>query len=113
MIKEIQLPAGPIRYRDTGRGEPLVFVHGFLVDGRLWRKVTPRLERDFRCIAPDWPLGSHEVPMNRDADTSPAGVAKIIAEFLEALDLKNVTLVGNDSGGALCQIVATEHPERR
>lgn len=112
MIKEIQLPAGTIRYRDTGRGEPLVFVHGFLVDGRLWRKVTGRLERDFRCIAPDWPLGSHEVPMNRDADTSPAGVAKIIADFLVALDLKDVTLVGNDSGGALCQIVVTEHPER-
>jgi pimeloyl-ACP methyl ester carboxylesterase len=111
-IKEVRLPQGVVRYRDTGRGEPVVFVHGFMVDGRLWRKVTPRLDRDHRCIAPDWPLGSHEAPMNRDADLSPRGVAKIIADFIEALALENVTLVGNDSGGALTQIVAAEHPKR-
>ena len=111
-LKEVHLPQGTIRYRDMGRGEPIVFVHGFMVDGRLWRKVTPLLERDFRCIAPDWPLGSHEVPMNRDADLSPNGIAKIIADFVEALGLENVTLVGNDSGGALTQIVAAEHPKR-
>ncbi|MGH2785028.1 MAG: alpha/beta fold hydrolase [Actinomycetota bacterium] len=111
-LKEVHLPQGTIRYRDTGRGEPIVFVHGFMVDGRLWRKVTPLLERDHRCIAPDWPIGSHELPMNRDADVSPPGVAKIIAGFIEALGLENVTLVGNDSGGALTQIVAAEHPKR-
>lgn len=111
-IKEITLPAGTIRYRDTGRGEPIVFVHGFMTDGRLWRKVIRSLERDHRCIAPDWPLGSHELPMNPDADVSPAGAAKIIADFLEALDLTNVTLVGNDSGGALSQMVAANYPER-
>lgn len=111
-IKEVQLPQGTVRYRDTGRGEPLVFVHGFLVDGRLWRKVVPLLDRDHRCIVPDWPLGSHEVPMNRDADVSPLGVAKIIADFIEELGLENVTLVGNDSGGALCQMVAARHPKR-
>jgi pimeloyl-ACP methyl ester carboxylesterase len=111
-IKEVRLPQGTIRYRDTGRGEPLVFVHGFLADGRLWRKVVPLLDRDHRSIVPDWPLGSHEVPMNRDADVSPVGVAKIIADFIEALALENVTLVGNDSGGALCQMVAAHHPKR-
>ena len=111
-VKEVRLSQGTVRYRDTGRGEPIVFVHGFMVDGRLWRKVTPLLERDHRCIAPDWPIGSHEVPMNRDADLSPPGVAKIIADFIETLGLENVTLVGNDSGGALSQIVAVEHPKR-
>ncbi|MEX2554652.1 MAG: alpha/beta hydrolase [Actinomycetota bacterium] len=111
-IKEVRLPQGTVRYRDAGRGEPIVFVHGFMVDGRLWRKVVPLLDRDHRCIAPDWPLGSHEVPMNRDADVSPLGVARIIADFIEALDLSNVTLVGNDSGGALTQLVAAEHPKR-
>ena len=111
-LKEAALPQGTIRYRDTGRGEPLVFVHGFMVDGRLWRKVTPLLEKSFRCIAPDWPIGSHTAAMNADADLSPPGVAKIIADFIEALGLENVTLVGNDSGGALTQIVATEHPKR-
>ena len=50
---------GTIRYRERGEGEPIVFVHGLLVNGDLWRKVVPRLADRYRCIAPDWPLGSH------------------------------------------------------
>src|SRR6187431_3451552 len=99
--KEVQLPQGTIRYRERGTGEPIVFVHGALVNADLWRKVVPELAKDFRCITPDWPLGSHEVPMNADADLTTAGVAQLINDFLVALDLENVTLVGNDSGGAL------------
>ena len=110
--KEVRLPAGTIRYRDTGAGKPLVFVHGLLVDGTLWRKVTPLLEGEFRCVVPDLPLGSHRVPMSPDADLSPPGVARIVADFIAALDLEDVTLIGNDTGGALCQLVATEHPAR-
>ena len=106
------LPQGTIRYRERGNGEPIVFVHGLLVNGDLWRKVVPTLAKDFRCITPDWPLGSHEVPMNPDADLTPTGLAKLVADFLAALELENVTLVGNDTGGALSQIVVTEHPER-
>lgn len=109
---QIDLPQGPIRYRDEGSGPPLVFVHGLLADGRLWRKVVPLLVPGFRCIVPDWPLGSHELPMRPGADLSPTGVARLIADFLAALDLDGVTLVGNDSGGALCQIAAANHPER-
>ena len=60
---EARLPQGTIRYRDSGSGEPIVFVHGLLVNGALWRKVTPLLEREFRCVVPDLPLGSHAVPM--------------------------------------------------
>jgi pimeloyl-ACP methyl ester carboxylesterase len=78
----------------------------------LWRKVVPELAKDFRCIAPDLPLGSHTRPMRADADLSPTGVAKLIADFIESLGVENVTLVGNDTGGALCQLVVTRHPAR-
>jgi pimeloyl-ACP methyl ester carboxylesterase len=111
-MQEVKLPQGTIRYRESGTGEPIVFVHGLLVNGLLWEQVAARLAPDFRCIVPDWPLGSHEVPMNPDADLSPPGVAKIVADFLERLDLEKVTLVGNDSGGAISQLVATTYPER-
>jgi pimeloyl-ACP methyl ester carboxylesterase len=63
-------------------------------------------------IAPDWPLGSHTIPMKPDADTSPRGVAYLIAEFLEALELTDAVIVGNDTGGAICQVLVTERPER-
>jgi len=110
--KEIELPAGRIRYREAGEGKPVVFVHGFLVDGRLWDGVVDRLADRCRCFAPDWPIAAHQVAMNPDADLSPPGVAAIIASFLEALDLEDVTIVGNDSGGAMSQILVTRHPER-
>ncbi len=111
-VKTVDLPQGTIAYTETGSGRPIVFIHGFLVDGTLWREVTPLLEVDFRCIVPDLPLGSHRTAMNPDADLSPPGVAAIIAGFLDALDLEDVVLVGNDTGGAMCQLVATRHPER-
>lgn len=110
--KEIQLPAGPIRYREAGAGKPIVFVHGYLVDSRLWEGVVDRLSDRFRCIAPDWPLAAHQVAMNPDADLSPPGIAKLISDFLAKLELEDVTIVGNDSGGAMSQILATTHPER-
>lgn len=111
-VREAALPQGTIRYRELGNGEPIVFVHGFLNDGRLWRKVAPELARDFRVIVPDWPLGSHELPLREGADLSPPGLARVVADFLDALDLENVTLVGNDTGGAVCQLVAVNHPAR-
>jgi pimeloyl-ACP methyl ester carboxylesterase len=110
--KEIRLPAGTIRYREAGEGKPIVFVHGYLVDGRLWDGVVDHLSDRFRCLAPDWPLGAQQVPMNPDADLSPPGIARLIADFLEKLDLEEVTIVGNDSGGAMSQILVTTHPER-
>jgi pimeloyl-ACP methyl ester carboxylesterase len=111
-MNEANLSQGTIRYTETGDGPPIVFAHGLLVDGRLWRKVTPLLEDRFRCIVPDLPIGSHRTPMNPDADLSPPGLARIVADFLEALDLRDVTLVGNDTGGAISQITAANHPER-
>jgi len=110
--KEIDLPAGRIRYREAGSGKPVVFVHGYLVDGRLWSGVVDRLSDRFRCLAPDWPIGAQQIAMKPDADLTPHGVAATIASFLEALDLEDVTVVGNDSGGAMSQILVTRHPER-
>jgi len=110
--KEVQLPAGTIRYREAGEGKPVVFVHGYLVDGRLWDGVVDRLSDRCRCLAPDWPLGAQQVAMNPDADLSPPGIAGLIADFLEKLDLDDVTIVGNDAGGAMSQVLVTTHPER-
>jgi pimeloyl-ACP methyl ester carboxylesterase len=111
-LLDVKLPQGTIRYRDVGRGPVLLFVHGLLVSGSVWRKVVAELSDRYRCIVPDWPVGSHTVPMNADADLTPAGIAELIADFTEALGLDDVTLVGNDSGGALCQLVVAHHPER-
>jgi pimeloyl-ACP methyl ester carboxylesterase len=110
--REIDLPAGRIRYREAGEGKPVVFVHGYLVDGRLWDGVVEALSDRCRCIAPDWPLGSQQVAMRPDADLSPPGVAAIIADFLEALEIEDATIVGNDTGGAMSQILVTRHPQR-
>ena len=57
-VREIELPQGTLRYRETGEGPPVLFVHGLLVNGDLWRKVVPGLADRYRCITPDLPLGS-------------------------------------------------------
>jgi pimeloyl-ACP methyl ester carboxylesterase len=111
-MPEITLPQGTISYRDTGEGPPVVFIHGLLVDGALWRKVTPLLDGTARSIVPDLPLGSHRTAMNADADITPHGVARLVGDFLGALDLEDVTLVGNDTGGLISQLVALDHGER-
>ena len=110
--KDARVSAGTIHYREAGSGPPIVFVHGFLVDGRLWDGVLGRLAASHRVIAPDWPLGAHRTAMNPDADLTPPGIAAIVGDFLDALDLDDVTLVGNDSGGAICQIFAAGAPPR-
>jgi pimeloyl-ACP methyl ester carboxylesterase len=111
-VKEVRLSQGTVRYRERGSGEPIVFVHGLMVNGDLWRKVVPELSPRFRCLTPDLPLGSHELALSPEADLSPPGLARLIADFTTALGLDGVTLVGNDTGGALCQLVVAEHPER-
>lgn len=110
--RTVELDCGPIRYREIGDGEPLVFVHGLLVNGLLWRKVVPALADRFRCIVPDWPLGGHVLPMQPTADLSPSGLAGIVAAFLTALRLEAVTVIANDTGGAVMQVLAARQPER-
>jgi len=109
---KIRVPNGTVVYRERGEGEPVVFVHGFLVDSLLWRKVVPLVAHDARCISPDWPFGSHTRALRPDADLTTAGLARHIVDTLDALGIERATLVGNDSGGALCQIVAAHHPDR-
>ncbi|MCA1707088.1 MAG: alpha/beta fold hydrolase [Actinobacteria bacterium] len=110
--RDVTVGDATIRYRETGSGPAIVFVHGLLVNGDLWRGVVARLSDQYRCITPDWPLGSHEVPLPQAFDRSPHGVANLLAGFLDALDLQDATLVGNDTGGALTQLVMVQHPER-
>jgi pimeloyl-ACP methyl ester carboxylesterase len=111
-MPELTLPQGTLHYRDSGEGPPVVFLHGLLVDGQVWRKVTPLLDGEHRSIVPDLPLGSHRIALNPDADITPAGVAQLVGDFIAALDLIDVTLVGNDTGGAISQLVALDHGER-
>jgi len=111
----LDLPAGTIHYRESGPadGPAVVFVHGFLVDDTLWSDVPERLAAEgFRTFAPTWPLAAHRTAMRPGADLSPRGVARIILSFLETHDLHDVTLVGNDTGGAVCQFVVDEDDSR-
>lgn len=113
MKHTIGLPAGTIEYQTYGDGEPVVFVHGFAVDGRLWEPVAHRLAaQGFRCIVPTWPFGSHTTPMKPDADLAPPAAARLVLDFLAALDLEGVTIVGNDSGGAVTQMAVTTDASR-
>jgi len=104
------LPQGRLAYRAAGptsSSRPaVVFVHGILVDARLWEPVAERLAAEgVRSYAPTLPLGAHQWPMNDDADLSPGGVAQLVRDFMAALGLTDVTLVGNDTGGAICQVM--------
>jgi pimeloyl-ACP methyl ester carboxylesterase len=110
--RELDLPQGTVRVYDRGEGPVLLFVHGLLVNHTLWDLVIERLAGSHRCVAIDLPLGAHPKPMRPDADLSPKGVASMIAAVMDELDLKDVVLVGNDTGGALCQLVVAHHPER-
>ncbi|WP_067533541.1 alpha/beta fold hydrolase [Nocardia crassostreae] len=111
-VHEVDLPGGRIRYHDTGEGAPVVFVHGLLVNADLWRKVVPGIAAaGHRCLTPDWPLGSHEIPVPT-ADLMPTGLADLIAAFLERLDLRDVTLIANDTGGAITQVLLTRDRSR-
>jgi pimeloyl-ACP methyl ester carboxylesterase len=110
--RELELSQGKVRVFEAGTGPPIVFIHGLLVNANLWRKVVPTLAPDFRCVALDLPLGSHTLAIPESADLSPPALADLIADAIEAMGLEDVTLVGNDTGGALCQIVVTRRPER-
>jgi pimeloyl-ACP methyl ester carboxylesterase len=100
-VPELDLTAGVIDYEDTGGDGPvLVLLHGLAMDSSVWRHVVADLRTEFRCVLPTLPFGSHRRPMRHDADLSLRGVAALVAELLDRLDLTDVTLVGNDWGGA-------------
>jgi pimeloyl-ACP methyl ester carboxylesterase len=113
----IDLPHGTVNYRVTGPAEPatapVVFVHGFLVNATLWSATADALaSAGVRSYAADWPLGSHTIALGERADQSPRGIARQICAFMEALELRDVTLIGNDTGGAICQFLLDEDASR-
>ena len=110
--RTVELPQGTIAYRERGEGPVLLFVHGLFVNGDHWRKVVPLLADRYRCVTPDLPLGAHSHPLRDDADRTPAGLAQLIADFTAQLDLREVTVISNDTGDAITQVLVTEHPER-
>jgi pimeloyl-ACP methyl ester carboxylesterase len=116
-MPSIDLPHGTVNYRTAGPADsaapPTVFVHGFLVNATLWSDTADALAAaGVRSYAPDWPLGAHTTPLSADADQSPRGVAQQIIAFMQALELEAVTLVGNDTGGAICQLLLDSDASR-
>ncbi len=110
-MNEIGLSAGTIDYQDTGGDGPvIVLLHGLLMDSSLWDDVISKLAVDHRVLAPTLPLGAHRHAMNADADLSLSGIASLVAEFLDRLDLQDVTVVGNDTGGAIVQLLPRTAP---
>jgi pimeloyl-ACP methyl ester carboxylesterase len=105
-LEEVELSAGRIQYRHDGDGPAVVFVHGVFVDSAVWRKLeSPLSSAGFHTVAPTWPLGSHLLPMHANATVSPRAVAALVGEFLDVLDLRDVTLVASDTGGAIVQLL--------
>ena len=105
-MNEVELSAGTVAYQDTGGDGPtVVLLHGMLMDASLWEEVVADLSADHRCLAPTLPFGAHGRPVQAGADLSLPGIAALVAEFLARLDLRDVTLVGNDTGGALVQLL--------
>jgi pimeloyl-ACP methyl ester carboxylesterase len=105
-MNEIELSAGTIDYKDTGGAGPaVVLLHGLLMDASLWDEVIAGLASDHRCVSPTLPMGAHRHPVRPEADLSLPGIARLVTELLDRLDLHDVTLVGNDTGGAIAQLV--------
>jgi pimeloyl-ACP methyl ester carboxylesterase len=112
-MREIELSAGTIEYQDTGGDGPvIVLLHGLIMDASLWDGPIAELSADYRCVAPTLPLGAHRRAMHAGADLSLSAIARLVAEFLDRLDLQDVTLVGNDTGGALVQLVICDGAPR-
>src|SRR5215208_1183659 len=103
--------SGRIAYAEAGSGPVALFVHGVLLNGHLWRHQLAALSDMRRCIALDL-LAHGDTEIAADQDVSVTANAAMIVEFLDALDIEQVDVVGNDSGGGIAQIFAALHPER-
>jgi pimeloyl-ACP methyl ester carboxylesterase len=102
-MKSVEVTAGTVEFREEGdpAGAPVVLLHGLLMNDAQWNLTLPMLPPGFRYLLPVLPMGGHRVPMREDADLTLPGMVNIVADFLEALDLADVTLVVTDWGGAL------------
>ena len=104
--------SGPASYIDTGGpGRPTLFVHGVGTSSYLWRHVIGQLDDQRRCVAFDLPLHGR-TPAAADQDFSLPGLARFLADCCDALELTDIDLVANDTGGAVAQVFAAGHPER-
>jgi len=107
----VQTPSGRISYLEQGKGPVALFMHGVLLNGYLWRHQLAGLSDMRRCIAPDL-LAHGDTEMSPNQDLSVTANAEMLQQFLDALKIDQVDLVGNDSGGGICQILAALYPER-
>ncbi|MFE5287105.1 alpha/beta fold hydrolase [Nocardia sp. NPDC056611] len=97
----VELSVGQVHYAERGEGPAVVLLHGLLMNHTVWDEVIGKLPPGFRYVLPDLPLGAHPEPLRADADLSMRGLNHLLAEFLTALDLRDVTLVHSDWGGGL------------
>jgi pimeloyl-ACP methyl ester carboxylesterase len=102
-MKSVEVTAGPIEYREEGdpNGAPVVLLHGLFMNDAQWNLALPLLPPGCRYLLPILPMGGHRIPMREDADLTLPGMVDIVGDFLDALDLADVTLVVTDWGGAL------------
>jgi pimeloyl-ACP methyl ester carboxylesterase len=102
-MKSVDITAGTIEYREEGdpNGPPVVLLHGLLMNDAQWNLALPLLPSGFRYLLPILPMGGHRIPMREDADLTLPGMVDVVADFLDAVDLADVTLVVTDWGGAL------------
>lgn len=109
--RSVQVPSGRISYIEQGEGPVALFVHGVLLNGHLWRHQLEHLSDIRRCIAVDL-LAHGDTEIAPDQDVSVTANAQMLLDFLDALHIDKIDLVGNDSGGGVAQIFAASHPER-
>ena len=109
--KQVEISSGRISYIEQGRGPVALFVHGVLLNGHLWRYQLAELSDMRCCIAVDL-LAHGDTEIASHQDVSVTANAEMVKQFLDALKIDQVDLVGNDSGGGICQIFAALHAER-
>jgi pimeloyl-ACP methyl ester carboxylesterase len=107
----VNVPSGRIGYTEAGSGPVALFVHGVVLNKHLWRHQIAGLSDIRRCIAVDL-LAHGDTEIAPEQDVSVTANARMLKEFLEALQIDKVDLVGNDSGGGIAQIFAALNPDR-